>query len=43
MEKVEQLKSLINENLKTEVAEQLTEKSTAIENRLDEIEIKLVY
>lgn len=41
MEKVEQLKSLINENLKTEVAEQLTEKSTAIENRLDEIEIKL--
>jgi HK97 family phage major capsid protein len=41
MEKVEQLKSLINENLKTEVAEQLTEKSSAIENRLDEIEIKL--
>jgi HK97 family phage major capsid protein len=41
MEKVEQLKSLINENLKNEVAEQLTEKSTAIENRLDEIEIKL--
>ena len=41
MEKVEQLKSLINENLKTEVAEQLTEKSQAIENRLDEIEIKL--
>ena len=41
MEKVEQLKSLINENLKNEVAEQLTEKSSAIENRLDEIEIKL--
>lgn len=41
MEKVEQLKSLINENLKNEVAEQLTEKSTAIESRLDEIEIKL--
>jgi HK97 family phage major capsid protein len=41
MEKVEQLKSLINENLKNEVAEQLTEKSQAIENRLDEIEIKL--
>lgn len=41
MEKVEQLKSAINENVKNVVAEQISEKSQAIDARLDEMEIKL--
>ena len=41
MEKVEQLKSAINENVKNVVAEQISEKALAIETRLDEMEIKL--
>lgn len=41
MEKVEQLKSAINENVKNVVAEQISEKAQAIETRLDEMEIKL--
>jgi hypothetical protein len=41
MEKVEQLKSAINENVKNVVAEQISEKAQALETRLDEMEIKL--
>jgi len=41
MEKVEQLKSAINENVKNVVAEQISEKAQAMEARLDEMEIKL--
>ena len=41
MEKVEQLKSAINENVKNVVAEELNAKAAEVQARLDEFEIKL--
>lgn len=41
MEKVEQLKSAINENVKNVVAEELNAKAAEVQSRLDEFEIKL--